>query len=148
MSKTIVEPVGGNGGEPFDNYYVPENARLTQLHLFADNFINAIQLVYTTAAGECVTMARIGGLGGEHHLITFESDEYITAIGGRYGWFIDSLYIGTNKNVTPTYGGNSGEHEFHFLAPKGQHIIGFIGRSAWYIDALGVVIRELKGTGG
>lgn len=143
MSETELGPVGGHGGEPFDNYTIPENAHLTELHLFADNFINAIQIVYTTADGDQITMPRIGGKGGEPTVFTFEPDEYLTVVGGTCGWFIDSLYIGTNKRALDTIGGSNGEYEFHFNAPKGSAIVGFFGRSAWYIDKIGAIAREL-----
>lgn len=135
-------PAGGNGGKPFDHYDIPDDARLTAVHVYTEWVINAIQLEF--AQDEVQSggiLSPVGGLGGEHHVFYLDEDEYLIGITGRAGWYIDSLRLITNKRVSPRYGGESGERDFAFEAPPGYEVFGLFGRSAWYIDALGITVR-------
>jgi hypothetical protein len=58
---------------------------------------------------------------------------------------VDSLRIHTNMRVTETFGGPGGGVDFFYQAPIGFSIIGFVGRSGLYLDAIGVVVRLLPG---
>lgn len=142
MSKSI-NIAGGPGGTPFTDYAVPQQARISELRIYASQYIDAVQLVYTTADGETAVMPRIGGLGGEATLIPLADDEYITGISGRCGWYIDQMRIHTNKRVTETMGGTGGFEDFALAATPGNAIVGFHGRCDWFIDALGIITRSL-----
>lgn len=142
MDKFQIGPAGGNGGQPFDNYDIPEGARLTAIHVFTEWVINAIQFDYVRSDGNPAGNPPIGGLGGEHHVFYLDDDEYLTGISGRAGWYIDSIRFHTNKRVSSTFGGVGGEREFTFEAPAGFEIGGLFGRSAWYVDALGISVRR------
>lgn len=142
MDKFQIGPTGGNGGQPFDNYDIPEGARLTAIHVFTEWVINALQFDFVNSDGTSASRPPVGGLGGEHHVFYLDNDEYLTGISGRSGWYIDSIRFHTNKRVSPTFGGVGGERDFAFEAPAEFEVGGFFGRSAWYIDALGVNARR------
>lgn len=142
MEKLQIGPTGGNGGKPFDQYDIPDDAHLTAIHLYTDWVINAIQVDFETADGVRTGRPPIGGLGGEHHVFYLDEDEYVTGISGRAGWYVDSIRIHTNRRVSGLYGGSGGDHDFSFEAPPDYEISGFFGRSAWYLDALGVNARK------
>ena len=84
---------------------------------------------------------------GNHIIyIDLRRDEYISGISGRYGNYIDKLRIrisstGKADDREVAFGGTCGHTDFHFEAPKGMEVIGFIGRSATYLDAIGIIVR-------
>ena len=142
MDNFHIGPVGGNGGRPFDNYDIPEDARLTAIHVFTEWVINALQFDFIQTDGTPGGNGLIGGLGGEHHVFYLDEDEFLTGISGRAGWYVDSIRFHTNKRISPTFGGAGGDRDFSFAAPEASEIYGLFGRSGWYIDALGVYTRS------
>jgi predicted flap endonuclease-1-like 5' DNA nuclease len=143
MERISMGPVGGNGGKPFENYDIPDDARVTAVHVFAEWVVNAVQLEYVQSDGRGGGRPPIGGLGGQHFVFTLEEDEYLTGISGYAGWYVDSVCFHTNKRMSPLFGGAGGEREFSFDAPPGHEIAGLFGRSDWHIDALGINLRPL-----
>ncbi len=142
MDQYHIGPAGGYGGQPFDNYDLPEGARLTAVHVYTDWVINALKFEYVAADGTHGERPTVGGLGGEHRIFYLDDDEYLTGISGRAGWYIDSIQFHTNKRRSPLFGGVGGDVEYSFAAPAGYEITGLFGRSAWYIDSLGVKARR------
>lgn len=141
MATATLGPAGGAGGRDFNNYTVPDGARITAVHVWASRYVDALQIVYSDADGNVDTLPRIGGEGGEDYVFALEADEYLTGISGRSGWYIDELRIHTNKRTSEAFGSGGGFNEFEFNAPDGHAVVGFWGRADWYIDALGVVMR-------
>jgi len=144
MAAKKLGPTGGEGGIPFDHYQVPAGAKLREIRLLTNRFVNAIQLIYTDADGSISDLAPVGGMSGELQVFTLADDEYLTGVSGRCGWYLDSLRLHTNKRESMTYGGAGGTEEFHFDAPAGSEICGFFGSADWYIDSLGVITRPRK----
>ena len=76
-------------------------------------------------------------------------DEFLTSIHGHYGYliergpvFIRSLTLKSNKK---TYGPFGNEQGTYFSLPTtGDKIIGFHGKSSWYLDAIGVHLKPHK----
>ncbi len=83
-----------------------------------------------------------GGNGGKEYTMSLDDDEYIIAIYGKSGGYIDSIQFRTNKKTYSIFGGNGGK-EFRFEAPSGYQIIGFFGRSGGYVDALGCYLKGI-----
>lgn len=142
MTLATFGPAGGKGGNAFADYLAPENGRITAVHIYADRYIDAIQLEYTTESGEAGLLPKIGGLGGELNIFALDEDEWITGISGEADWYVDALVIHTNKRKSPVFGGQ-GTQEFAFLAAEGSGVVGFFGRADWYVDALGIYTRPL-----
>lgn len=141
-----IGPAGGSGGAPFDHYDIPEDARITAVHIHAGWLVYAIHIDYERIDGSASGgMSTIGGAGDEkdveHHTFTLDEDEFLVGISGRSGWYVDSLRLHTNKRVSPKYGGDSGDRDYLFEAPAGYEVFGLFGRAGWYIDALGITAR-------
>lgn len=144
MTDINLGPAGGLGGIEITNYVIPSGARIKEIHVFAEYYVDALQIVYEDARGNEVYMLKLGGQGGQQHVFALAADEYLTGVSGRCGWFIDQLCFHTNQRVSETYGSAPGEEDFHFVAPEGQAVVGFCGRADWFVDALGVVVRPLS----
>ncbi|XP_019180878.1 PREDICTED: horcolin-like [Ipomoea nil] len=90
----------------------------------------------------------IGGGGTETNVTHNDTinidgeDEYLTEISGTFGAFassdnvLRSIKFTTNAREFGTYGPNVGT-PFNFQAQNGNKIVGFFGRSGYYIDAIG-----------
>ena len=144
MADINLGPAGGLGGIEITNSVIPIGARIKEIHVFAEYYVDALQIVYEDARGNEVYMLKLGGQGGQPHVFTLAADEYLTGISGRCGWFIDQLCFHTNRRISETYGSAVGEDDFEFVAPEGQAVVGFCGRADWFVDALGVVLRPLS----
>ena len=143
MEHPQLGPIGGLGGKPFDGYAIPDGARLTAVHIYADWVIDALQFDYVNSDGATAGRPPVGGLGGTHHVIYLDEDEYLIGISGRCGWYVDSIRFHTNKLVSDLFGGSAGEREYRLMALPGYEVAGLFGRSDWYIDALGLTLRPL-----
>jgi hypothetical protein len=135
--------VGGPGGNPFQDSYIPSNARVTEVRIASGAFVDSVQLGYVLPDGRTATGSLNGGTGGTVNTLRLDSDEYIVAISGRYGQNIDSLRIHTNKRTSPLYGGSGGRQDFRVDVPSGNQAVGFIGRSGRYLDAIGLIYARV-----
>jgi len=76
-------------------------------------------------------------------------DEFLTSVHGYYGsldgWgpvFVRSLTFRSNKK---TYGPFGVEQGTYFSFPmSGGEIVGFHGKSGWYLDAIGIYLKPLQ----
>jgi predicted flap endonuclease-1-like 5' DNA nuclease len=145
MTIMTLGPSGGLGGHYFSDYTLPPGTQLKAVHVFAERYVDAVQFVYSDAAGNQGELPQIGGLGGKHFAFILDDDEYLTGISGLYDWYIDCIQFHTNKRVSERYGEPNAGQEFHYTAPDGYEIFGLFGRANWYVDALGVLAREAQG---
>ena len=83
-------PSGGQGGNPFSDDGLPFN--IAQINVWSGSYIDAIQLTY----GGGSRSPKHGGNGGSLTTYNIEAGEYITEVFGRYGSYVDLLYISTN----------------------------------------------------
>jgi len=139
MNTQKLGPVGGKGGQTFDDYAIPAGSRIAEIRIYCGDFIDAIQLVYIDSKGRKVVMDKVGGAGGDLVTFTLAADEVITGISGRHGWYIDSLTIHTNKRVSESIGGHYGHEPYELVAPEGCCVTGFSGRCQHYVDAIGII---------
>jgi hypothetical protein len=135
--------VGGTGGNPFQDAAIPSNARISEVRIASGSFVDSVQLAYTLPDGRTATGSLHGGTGGQVSTLRLDSDESIVAISGRYGQNIDSLRIHTNKRTSSLYGGSGGRQDFRIEVPSGNQVIGFIGRSGRYLDAIGLIYARV-----
>lgn len=141
QSQINLGPSGGYGGAPFvDN--VPYGAAATEIQIRSGAYVEALQMVLQLPNGQINYMDQHGGNGGNADTFSLRNGEYITAISGRYGQYVDSIQFHTNLRVSPTYGGSGGDADYYYEAPSGWQIVGFNGRSGAYIDAVGVVLAQ------
>jgi hypothetical protein len=130
---------GATGGSAFQDSAITQDARVAEVRIASGDFIDSIQFVYALADGRRATGTLRGGSGGNVNTFSLDSDEYITGISGRFGRYIDSLRIHTNKRTSPFYGGSGGREPFRIDVPPANQAIGLIGRSGRYLDALGLI---------
>jgi len=143
--------MGGPGGEAFFDYQPQAGARIIDVRIWSGEFVDSVQLVYQLPNGRTVAGPRHGGSGGTLHVIRLEGDEYILALFGRSGKYVDSLRIRTNRRTTEALGGTGGERDFRIEVPAGSRAVGLVGRSGEYLDALGLVYETYaapRGRGG
>lgn len=137
-------PAGGCGGRDFSDDPHGMYGRIKQVTIRSGAYIDAIQIAYENSLGEIIEQPQHGGNGGGKDTFLLDDDEYIIEISGRFGQFVDSLLIETNKRRSCRYGGNGGGAEYSYRAPDGYGIVGFIGRDGDYIDAIGVIFSKVK----
>jgi predicted flap endonuclease-1-like 5' DNA nuclease len=142
MADLVLGPSGGNGGHEFDGYAIPAGAKVHEIRVNAGFYVDGLQLVCIDSMGAVQELPHLGGKGGLHHTITLDADEYLTGVSGRSGRYLDSIRFHTNKRTTDAIGGPGGENEFHFEAAANGEVAGFFGRADWYVDRLGVIVRD------
>jgi hypothetical protein len=135
-------PSGGYGGSPFADI-VPSGAAATEILIRSGAYVDALQMVLQLPNGQIEYMDRHGGDGGDADTFDLRDGEYITAIGGRYGQYVDSIQFYTNMRISTIYGGSGGDADYYYEAPPGWQIVGFYGRSGDYVDAIGGVLAKL-----
>lgn len=137
---------GGDGGLPIEGYVIPPGARIREIEVTSGWYVDSIRVIYTDAEGATHALPGVGGNGAYAHRFTLEPGEYLIGVSGRSGRYVDSIAFHTNLRVSPTYGGDSGENSFTFLAPEASEVVGFFGRADWYVDAIGIVTRPRPAT--
>ena len=132
-------PSGGFGGSSFAmcpfTLEGGEAPRITELRVSSAEYVNSIEIILSNGL-----ILRRGGSGGKLKVMKLDPDENITYIGGRYGDYVDHLIVSTSKRRKMEWGGDGGKARFDYAALPGTRIGGFVGRSADYIDAIGVCL--------
>jgi hypothetical protein len=135
---------GGTGGSVFADRDIPSGARISEIRIQAGERIDGIQAIYTLGDGRMLEGPYHGGRGGRTNSFRLDTDEYVIGIYGRYGETIDSISIRTNKRTSPIYGGRGGDRDFRVDVPQGSVAIGFSGRSAELLDAIGLLYENSR----
>lgn len=140
----VAEFFGGPGGQYFQDPALAAGTRVAALRVRAGAWIDAIQLVWSGPDGQEYPLVQHGGNGGSPHTFRLEPGEFITALSGRYGHYVDSVQIHTNRRDSPVYGGPGGSVAYRIEAPPERQIAGLAGRSGIYLDAIGAVFGALS----
>ncbi len=147
MEITTLGTSGGEGGYPFAEYAIPDGTRIAAIRVLSGWYVDSIQLVYVDAAGNETPMETVGGAGlhfaERENQFVLDGDEYLVGISGTSGQYVDNIRFHTNKRDSDMFGGSGGENSFSFMADAGRQVIGFFGRADWYLDAIGVLVKEL-----
>ncbi|PKI62310.1 hypothetical protein CRG98_017311 [Punica granatum] len=140
---------GGNGGTSWDDGI---HHRVREITLAYGHCIDSIRVVYDLN-GKPVQGARHGGSGGNNtaEVKLQYPDEFLVYISGHYcpmvhggSPIIRSLTLKSNKRTFGPYGFEEGTP---FTFPiEGGRIVGFKGRSGWYLDAIGFHISRVPST--
>jgi hypothetical protein len=134
---------GGRGGSPFSDRDIPEGASVSEIRVQSASVVDGIQIVYSLRDGSVSEGPRHGGTGGRSDVFRLDRDEYVTGIYGRYGDYIDSITIVTNKRTSQRFGGQGGRSDFRIDLPGGTRMVGFSGRAARYLDAVGLMYEPI-----
>ncbi|XP_010533571.1 PREDICTED: jacalin-related lectin 3 isoform X2 [Tarenaya hassleriana] len=143
---TSVGPWGGQSGSPWDDGVYSSVRQIVIAH---GSGIDSIQIEYDKN-GKSVWGDKHGGKGGnKFDKVKLEyPDEYLTSVHGTYGSFdvwgtlcVRSLTFESNRRKYGPFGSESGTY---FSLPKSEaKIVGFHGKTGWYLDAIGVHIQPL-----
>lgn len=142
LATALCGPSGGMGGEPFCDDVTPNECRVIAVRIYAGERVHGIQIVHETCDGMQHTFPLHGQARGDCHLFEIAPDEFITTVRGGYDTQVASIYVQTNKQTSPPFGGAGGESAYQYQAPSGTEIVGFCGRADDALHAIGVVLRR------
>lgn len=145
--RIAVGPWGGNGGSAWDDGSYSGIREITIVH---GRCIDSIKVVYDKN-GKPTMGEKRGGVGGTRNSeikLQFP-DEYLISVSGYispvvYGGspVIRSLTFKSNRRTFGPYGVEEGTP---FSLPiEGGQIVGFKGRSDWYLDAIGCHLSRVQ----
>ncbi|KAE8659886.1 Jacalin-related lectin 3 [Hibiscus syriacus] len=134
-----VGPWGGQGGSSWDDGVYSTIRQLVIAHGFC---IDSIQIEYDNKGNPLWSKKHGGNGGSKTDKVKLDfPNEFLTSVHGYYGSLkergpilVRSLTFHSNRK---TYGPFGIEQGTSFSMNKGK-IIGFHGRSGWYLDAIGV----------
>lgn len=141
-------PAGGVGAE--GDKYDHEGTKISFIDVRGDHFIESIRGKFSDGSD----LPTIGGAGLEifPKLQITEPEEFLVRIEGTCHNFINSITFFTNKGQrVDCIGRESGSNFFEFGVPSDAdslenaeiHIVGFWGRAAQFVDAIGVIIDTI-----
>ncbi|GAB4842421.1 Jacalin- lectin 19 [Ancistrocladus abbreviatus] len=142
-----VGPWGGHGGNSWDDgHYLG----VREITLVYDRCIDSMSVVYDKH-GKPVKSEKHGGVGGNRtaEIKLNYPEEYLISVSGYYSPVvrggtpvIRSLTFKSNQRTIGPYGVEEGI-PFSFPMDGGK-IIGFKGRSGWFLDAIGFHLSPIK----
>ncbi|KAJ9692146.1 hypothetical protein PVL29_011292 [Vitis rotundifolia] len=137
MLSVVVGPWGGGGSSWDDGSY----SGVREITICYGWCIDSIRVVYDKN-GEPVSGDKHGGSGGQSSEIKLQyPEEKLIGVSGHYHpfWFcgpvIRSLTFNSNRRTFGPFGAQVGTP--FSLTTDGGQIVGFQGRSGWYLDAIG-----------
>ena len=133
---TKIDSVGGEGGNPFDDYAIDKDSRLTRIEVKSSSWIDGIRIQIDGNFFEWRGKgnAKVDG-------ITIDSDDSVTHIIVYYepNHWINGLEVHTN-NQSKTFGRTVGTRT-QLSVPQGYELIGFHGKSKDALDQIGLTVR-------
>jgi hypothetical protein len=142
QSSSPTGPSGGTGGQYFEDTVFATTSgpgEVVEVRVRSGQYIDAVQVVVLVNGLE-QELPIHGGGGGYPQAFRLNPGEYIQAMGGRYGQYVDSLFIRTSMGRSQQWGGGGGAAQYFYGALSGTRIRGFIGRAGQYVDAIGAMI--------
>ncbi|KAJ0755598.1 putative jacalin-like lectin domain-containing protein [Helianthus annuus] len=143
----LLGPWGGKGGYEWDDGV---HTGVREITLVYGSCIDSIRVTYDNY-GKPFLAAKHGGIGGSKSAqikLQFP-EEILVSVSGHY-WpvvyggspVIRSLTFKSNKRTFGPFGVEEGT-PFNFFT-NGGHIVGFNGRSGWFLDSLGFCLSSTK----
>ncbi|XP_057766040.1 jacalin-related lectin 3 [Salvia miltiorrhiza] len=143
----LVGPWGGQEGQYWDDGVY---SRVRQVEVSHGDVIDSIRIEYDIN-GRSIWSEIHGGTGGSKiDKIRMEyPDEYLTWVHGYFGHvyergpvFVRALTLHSNMRSFGPFGVEQGTY-FAFPQLQGR-IVGFLGKSGWFLDAIGAYIEPLQ----
>ncbi|RDX61002.1 Jacalin-related lectin 19, partial [Mucuna pruriens] len=143
----VVGPWGGNGGNSWDDGTL---TGVREIKLVYDRCIDSIHVVYDKN-GNPFTTEKHGGVGGNKtaEIKLQFPDEFLMSVSGHYcpvvrggTPVIRSLTFKSNRKTFGPYGVEEGT-PFTFSI-DGCYVVGFKGRSDWYLDAIAFTLSTTQ----
>jgi hypothetical protein len=161
MALWSVGPSGGIGGDAFNDEKLElspgflGNSFVNAVDIFWGQFVNAIRFTVINATTQQAWQTPWHGLQnvGNAERIVLAPDEFIVAIRGKAGRYVDSISIHTRTStgMDKSYGsfGGPGGEDFEYEAPllsptaaPDIAIVGLFGGAGQIIDSLGVLLQR------
>ncbi len=117
---------------------------ITSITLWGGDWMNQIQVNYASLSGAAVFTHGANG-GGESSPLSLTTGEFINAISGIEGEYINQLKFSTTAETSlcwPTKPNSSGS--FSWALPSGCVLVGFQGRSGSYLNSLEPIVIQLQ----
>nr|XP_043614492.1 jacalin-related lectin 19-like [Erigeron canadensis] len=142
MVKSIpLGPWGGNGGNSWDDGV---HSGIRDITLVYSSCIDSIRVTYDSN-GKPFAAKKHGGMGGTKsaQIKLKYPEEFLISVSGHcspvvYGCgpVVRALTFKSNKRTFGPFGVEEGT-PFSFLTNE-SHIVGFYGKSGWFLDSLGL----------
>jgi hypothetical protein len=132
------EIAGQQKGSEFSDERIPSGGRVTDIFVFAESSICAVQMQFVLPDGRTWTSPQRGASGCHQSSFHLDSDEYVVGLSGRYDTYINSLQIRTNKRTSLLFGGSEGTQEYNIDVEVGNQGVGFVGSSGRYLNSIGL----------
>ncbi|CAM0883390.1 unnamed protein product [Alopecurus aequalis] len=140
-------PWGGEGGKPWDDGVY---TGVKQIYIMRNDFIGSIQIEYDRS-GQSIWSTRHGNGGQITHRIKLDyPHEVLTCIYGYYNTCVGegprvlrSITVVSSRGKYGPFGDEVGTY-FTSATTQGK-VVGFHGRSALYLDAIGVHMQHWLG---
>lgn len=111
-----------------------------------------------TAEAKLSYSSYAGGNGGTKSFSLFcKEGRALIGIKGRSGWYVDriegicarfdEILAASSIHTTGAAGGTGGTSSYEFRCPSGQVVTGLFGKSAWWIDKIGIKCGRLTSEG-
>jgi hypothetical protein len=128
-----------SGGGPFEDP-ISYGDRLKEVRVWeSGQWIWSIQCVWVGTSGTVKTGPVHGRQNGYQHTITLGDDEEINVVKGGTNGYLANISFRTNKGKEyGPWGSKEGTPFIH----QGVHLLGFLGRSGDYIDAVGFFLMQ------
>ncbi|PHT63396.1 Jacalin-related lectin 3, partial [Capsicum annuum] len=141
-----VGPWGGENGLHWDDGVY---STIRQLEIAHGTGVDSLKVEYDKNGTSVFAEKHGGGGGAKTDKIRLDyPDEFLTSLHGYYSSlyergsaFVRSLTFESNKRTYGPYGVQQGTY-FTLPISKGK-IVGFHGKSGWYLDAIGVYIEPI-----
>jgi hypothetical protein len=126
-------------GDQFSDMEIPSKGRVSEVYVYSEKYICAVQMQFTLSDGRTRTSLLRGGSCGKENIFHLDLDEYIIGLSGRYDDdHINSIQIHTNKRTSPLFAGSEGSWDYTLEVASGNQAVGFVGRSGRYLNAIGL----------
>lgn len=100
----------------------------------------------------------VGGSGGTKSFsLLCKEGRALIGIKGKSGWYVDKIegicarfdeiLAASSIQTTGATGGTGGTSSYEFRCPSGQVVAGLFGKSAWWIDKIGIKCGRLTSEG-
>jgi hypothetical protein len=126
---------GGPGSEHSFSKLIYENGypkQLKKIHVHHGDFIDGFELMWQDG-----TYDRVGKYHGNPSHFGIQNGEYIQGCHIAHGDYIEGIqFILSSGRLSRWYGPGT-KNVKTITAPKGYHLVGFYGRSGFYIDRIG-----------
>jgi len=143
----MVGPWGGNAGKA--HTIKGASHRLESITIWSADIVDALAFSYSEPNGKKHNVGPWGGPGGSANRIHFGPSEYLMEVSGTTGPYVCaavdvvlSIKLVTNAGSYGPFGSKRGGTSFKTSVQNNGSIVGFFGRAATFVHAIGVYMAH------